>query len=329
VLAFIVRRTIAAVAIVGVVSIVTFLLFFAAPGDPGRLACGKVCTPETLAEIHRNLGLDSPVLVQYAEFMKGIVAGRDFREAGDVSHCDVPCFGYSFINHQPVWDTLLDRFPATVSLALGAAAVFLTVGVGLGMIAALRQGGPVDRASVIFTLAGASMQIYFLGILARHFFVDRLGWLPEPGYTPLTESPGEWFSGLILPWLVLAFVSIAIYARLTRSHMLEALSEDYIRAGRSRGLGARTLYVKHAGRATISPVVTVFGLDLAGLLGGAIITESVFSIQGVGKLALNSVFAKDLPMIMATVLLSAVIIVIVNLVVDICYAVIDPRVRIT
>jgi peptide/nickel transport system permease protein len=329
VLRFLVRRCAAAVLILAIVSAVTFLLFFAVPGDPARLSCGKICSPERLADIHHNLGLDRSVFVQYADFMKGIVAGRDFTVAGDVEHCGVPCFGYSFTNQQPVWQTLLDRFPATLSLAVGASVMFLIGGVGLGMISALRQGGLVDRLGIGFTLIGASVQIYFIGVVARNVFVDQLHWLPNPQYTPLTENPGKWFGGLLLPWLTLAFVSAAIYARLTRATMLETLSEDYIRAGRSRGLTNRALYLKHAGRATLNPVVTVFGLDLAGLLGGAIITESVFGIQGVGKLAITSVLNSDLPMIMATVLLAAAAIILANLVVDIVYAVIDPRVRIT
>jgi peptide/nickel transport system permease protein len=329
VLRFLVRRCAAAVLILAIVSAVTFFLFFAVPGDPARLSCGKICSPERLADIRHNLGLDRSVFVQYADFMKGIVAGRDFTVAGETEHCGVPCFGYSFINQQPVWDTLLDRFPATLSLALGAAVMFLVGGVTLGMLSALRPGGLIDRVGIGLTLIGASVQIYFIGVVFRNVFVDQLHWLPNPGYTPLTEDPGKWFGGLLLPWLTLAFVSAAIYARLTRATMLETLSEDYIRAGRSRGLSNRAIYLKHAGRATLNPVVTVFGLDLAGLLGGAIITESVFGIQGVGKLAIGSVLTSDLPMIMATVLIAAAALIVANLLVDVVYAVIDPRVRIT
>lgn len=328
-LRFVIRRLVTSVLILGVVSAVTFFLFFAVPGDPGRLACGKICTNEKLAEIHHNLGLDRPVTVQYGEYMKGIVVGRDVLESGDKQRCPAPCFGYSFVNHQPVWETFLDRFPATASLAIGAALLFLIGGVTLGLLAAVNRGKAFDKIAIGLSLTGASLQIYFIGIVARAFFVDKLQWLPQPGYTPLTESPTKWFSGLILPWLVLAFVSAALYARLSRASMVEALQEDFVRTGRARGLSARSIYLKHAGRAAISPVVTVFGLDLAGLLGGAIITESVFSIQGVGRLAITSVFASDLPMIMATVLLAAVVIVFANLVVDIAYALIDPRVRIS
>lgn len=328
-LRFLVRRCAAAVVILAIVSAVTFFLFFAVPGDPARLSCGKICSPERLADIRHNLGLDRSVFVQYADFMKGIVLGRDFTLAGRQERCGVPCFGYSYTNQQPVWTTLIDRFPATLSLAVGAAVLFLIGGVGLGMLSALRPGGVIDKVGIGLTLIGASVQIYFIGVVFRNVFVDQLHWLPNPGYTPLTEDPGKWFGGLLLPWLTLAFVSAAIYARLTRATMLETLSEDYIRAGRSRGLTKRAIYVKHAGRATLNPVVTVFGLDLAGLLGGAIITESVFGIQGVGKLAIGSVLTSDLPMIMATVLIAAAAIIVANLVVDVVYAVIDPRVRVT
>jgi peptide/nickel transport system permease protein len=329
VLRFVIRRTITSVLILAVVSAVTFFLFFAVPGDPGRLSCGKICTADKLAEVHHNLGLDRPLVVQYAEYMKGIVVGRDVVESGDKQHCPAPCFGYSFVNHQPVWETFLDRFPATASLAIGAALLFLVGGVSLGVVSAIYRGRAFDKLAIGLSLTGASLQIYFIGIVARAFFVDKLGWLPQPGYTPLTQDPVKWFSGLLLPWLTLAFVSSALYARLSRASMVEALQEDFVRTGRARGLSARSLYLKHAGRAAISPVVTVFGLDLAGLLGGAIITESVFSIQGVGRLAITSVFASDLPMIMATVLLAAVVIVVANLIVDIGYALIDPRVRIS
>lgn len=328
-LQFVIRRLLGAVVILALVSFVTFLLFFAIPGDPARLACGKTCTPERLADIRASLGIDRAVLTQYWEFMKGIFVGRDFTQAGERVRCDVPCFGYSFTNQQPVWDTVLDRYPATLSLAVGAAALFLAVGTGLGAVSALRAGSVFDRVGIAFSLVGASVQIFFLGPLLSNIFVNQLGWLPQARYVPLTSDPFAWFQGLLLPWIVLAFVSIAVYARLTRASAIEALSEDFVRAGRARGLPPRTLHLKHTGRATVTPVLTVFGLELSTLLGGAIITETVFNIQGIGKLALTALNNSDLPMIMATVLIAAIFIVLGNLIVDILYAVIDPRVRIT
>lgn len=328
-LGYLIRRVVAAAGIILVASAVTFFLFFVVPGSPAQIICGKSCTPAREAEIEHILGLDQPIWQQYWDFMSGIFVGRDFERAGQIIHCDVPCFGYSYRDQLPVWDTLVDRFPATLSLALGAAIFFLIVGIGMGAIAALRAQSWFDRIAIAFSLVGASVQIYFLGPLLSNVFVNQLGWLPPARYVPLTGDPVEWFKGLILPWITLAFVSIAVYARLTRAHMLEAMGEDFVRAGRSRGISSRTLHLKHTGRATLSPVITVFGLDLAGLLSGAIITETVFNIQGVGRLALTAVQNSDLPMIMATVLLGAVLIVVFNLIVDVVYSLIDPRVRIT
>jgi peptide/nickel transport system permease protein len=329
VLRYVIRRLIAAGLILLVVSVVTFFLFFALPGEPGRLSCGKFCPPERLAEVNRTLGLDQPIYQQYWEFMKGIFVGRDFVQAGETVHCGVPCFGYSFTNRQPVWDTILDRFPATISLALGASVLFLLIGIGLGAVAALNRGRLFDKVSIAFTLTFASVQIYFLGPLLSNVFVNQLGWLPQAGYHPISDDPIAWFKGMILPWITLSLVSTAIYARLTRAHMLEAMGEDFVRAGRSRGISARQLHLKHTGRATLPPILTVYGLDLAGLLSGAIITETVFNIQGIGRLALTAVQNYDLPMIMATVLIGSTILVLFNLAVDLLYAVVDPRVRIS
>jgi peptide/nickel transport system permease protein len=329
VLRFLIRRILSAVLILLVVSAVTFFLFFALPGNPARLVCGKSCNPTRLAEIKHGLGLDRSIFVQYWDFMKGIFVGRDYTFAGQPTHCGVPCFGYSYTTKQQVWSTLLDRFPATISLAIGAATLFLIVGVGLGAIAALRAQTWFDRFAISFSLIGASLQIYFIGPLLKNVFVDQLHWLPDPRYVPISNSPTSWFKGMIIPWITLAIVSTAVYARLTRSRMLDTLGEDFVRAGRGRGLKTSTLHLKHTGRATLSPVLTVFGLDLAGLLSGAVITETVFNIQGIGKLAVTSVFNDDLPMIMATVLIGAALVVIANVVVDIAYAVVDPRVRLT
>lgn len=324
---FVIRRVLSSVAILWLVSVVTFWLFFAVPGDPARLSCGKICPPERLADIRASLGIDRPVTTQYLDYMQGIFAGRDFTQAGETVHCDVPCFGYSFANSQPVWETLLDRAPATISLALGAAVLFLAVGLGLGACAALRAGSTLDRIAVAAAVTGASMQVFFLGPILRNTFAVDLAWLPQPRYTPLTENPAEWFGGLLLPWITLATVNAAIYTRLSRAAGLEALSEDFVRAARARGLRPGRLHLKHTSRATLTPVLTVFGLDLAGLLGGAVITETVFNIPGIGRLAITAINNADLPMIMATVLVAAILLVVANLVVDIAYAVVDPRVR--
>jgi peptide/nickel transport system permease protein len=325
---YLIRRSLSAVAILAVISAITFFLFFALPGDPGRVDCGRVCTPAQLAAIHHTLGLDHPIPVQYWDFVKGVFVGRDYTQAGQTVHCGVPCFGYSTVNHQPVWPTMLARFPATVSLALGAAVIFLIVGVGFGVVSALRSQTWLDRLGIGFTVFGSSLQIFVVGPVLIQLLVRDWHVMPPPQYVPITQDPVGWFKGLLLPWLVLAMVFMAFYARLTRAQMLETMGEDFIRASRARGISARLLHVKHTGRATLSPITTVFGLDLAGLLSGAIITESTFNIQGLGRLALTSVQQSDLSIIMATVLIGAVLIVIANVIVDLVYSVIDPRVRV-
>jgi peptide/nickel transport system permease protein len=299
------------------------------PGDPARLSCGKLCNAARLAEIKHNMGLDKPLIVQYGEYMKGIVAGREVSEGGDPRPCDAPCFGYSFTTHQPVWETIVDRVPATASLALGASVLFLVFGTGLGVMSALNKGKALDKAGIALALTGASVQIYFIGVIARAVFVDNLQWLPQPGYTPLTENPGKWFGSLILPWIALAAAFAAFYARMLRSNLIEAMSEDYIRTARAKGLPERRVVLGHGVRSAITPIVTVLGLDIGILLGGAILTESVFNVPGVGRLAYDAIQHADLPVIQGTVLFGAFFIIVANLVVDVMYAFLDPRVRYT
>jgi peptide/nickel transport system permease protein len=324
-LAFLVRRLLGAAVILLIISAVTFLLFFAVPGNEvAALSCGKSCTPPVVAEIRADLGLDHPVWQQYLTYLGGIFAGRTI---GD-NACDAPCLGYSFVNKQPVWDTVVGRLPVTVSLAIGATVLFLVFGVGLGMLAALRKGKLADKVSMIFALLGGSMQIYVLAPFFLYIFVYSSDLLPRPTYVSFFDSPIDWVKGLLLPWICLAIIFIALYARLTRSSMVDVLNEDYIRTVRAKGLTTNQVYVKHAFRGAMSPVVTILGLDIAALFAGAIITEQSFGLVGVGQLAVNSVLASDLPMMMGVVLLAATAVVIANIVVDVVYAAIDPRIKV-
>jgi peptide/nickel transport system permease protein len=323
VLRFVIRRSLGAALILLVISAVTFFLFFALPSDPARLSCGKQCTPESLLLIRHNLGIDTPLPYQYWHFLTGIFVGRSVGG----TNCPAPCLGYSFVNNEPVLQTLLNRFPATLSITAGACTLILTVGIGLGILAALRRGKPVDKISMGAALVGASVQIYFFGIVARYILVDQLDWLARPGYTSPFTSLSGWAGGMLLPWVTLAVVNVAVYARFSRSSMLEALSEEYVRAVRAKGLGAAGVYLKHAWRGAMTPVVTLFGIDLGVMLGGALITETTFNVPGIGKLAVDSVAAADLPMIMGTVLFASTAMVLANVAVDACYALIDPRVR--
>jgi peptide/nickel transport system permease protein len=321
---FLARRIAGAAVILLIITAIVFLLFYIAPRDPGRVACGKVCPPETLALVKRNLGIADPVPVQYWHWLQAIFVGRDYPTYG---HCPAPCLGYSFINHEPVFGTIVDRFPTTLSLSLGSAAVFLIFGIGTGMIAAVKQGRSLDKIASSASLVGSSLQIYILGPVAMYFLADQWQLLDRPSYTPFTENPAQWFAGLILPWLVLSVIFTANYTRMSRSQLVEYLSEDYVRTARAKGLSARAVFFRFAWRGAMGPIVTIFGLDLGVLLGGAIITEKTFSLQGVGALSVRAVSASDLPMLLGVILVAATAIVVLNIVVDAVYALIDPRVR--
>ncbi|MFG2806355.1 ABC transporter permease [Streptomyces massasporeus] len=325
---YLIRRLLAAAVIMLVITTITFFIFFALPSDPALLACGKTCSPSRLAEIKHSLGLDRSYLTQYWEFLKGLFAGRVFGDQSVSIHCGAPCLGVSFQTDTPVLTTLLQDFPADLSLGLGAAAAFLVLGVGLGTVAAVRRGTAADKAAVGVALFGVSVQIYFIGLLLLYLFVDKFQILPTSGYTPITEDPAGWFQGLILPWTTLVIVYLAMYTRLTRSSMLEVLAEDYMRTARAKGLPAATVVLKHGLRAAITPIITIFGMDVGSLIGGsAVITESVFGINGIGKLAVDSVQNSDLPVILGTTLFAATFVVIANVVVDLVYGLVDPRVR--
>ncbi|MFB7777597.1 ABC transporter permease [Streptomyces bauhiniae] len=323
-LRFLVRRVFGALVILLIISAVTFWLFYAIPRDPATMSCGKNCTPDMLAQVRHNLGIDHPVPVQYWYWIKGIFVGRSY---GDFGNCSAPCLGYSFANREPVLGTIMDRLPLTLSLALGSAVVFLIFGIGAGMIAAVKQGKWQDKLASSASLVASSLQIYFVGYIAMYFLVAKLDVLDNPSYTPLTENPAAWASGLLLPWLVLALIWTANYTRMTRSQLVETLSEDYVRTARAKGLSAANVFFRFAWRGAMGPIVTIFGIDLATLIGGAMITEYTFSLQGVGRLAVDSVEKSDLPMLMGVTLLSAGAIVVFNILVDAVYGLIDPRIR--
>ncbi|WDZ85185.1 ABC transporter permease [Micromonospora cathayae] len=323
---FVVRRLLSAVLTLFVVSVLSFLMFFALPKDPVSGMCPKNCNAERLERVREELGLRDPLVEQYANYMTGIVTGRDLGSAQG-GHCDAPCLGWSYVNNEAVTDTLVRVLPVTLSIVFPAAVLWLLVGVGLGMVSALRRGTWLDKAAIGFSLTGASMQLYFVGAVLLLIFTYQLRITPVPGYTSILDDPVKWASGLVLAWVSLAFLFSAIYARLSRAQMLETLSEDFVRTARAKGLAKRTVYGRHALRAAITPVVTIAGLDVGSALGGTVITETTFGIQGLGRTAIDAVRAGDLPTIMATVLISAVFIVVANIVVDLLYAAIDPRVR--
>ncbi|MET8677601.1 ABC transporter permease [Streptomyces sp. NPDC004647] len=324
-LRFLARRSLGAVVILLIISALTFFLFYSIPRDPALLACGKNCTPGALEIIRKNLAIDEPIPVQYWHYMVGIFAGRDFA----VGPCPAPCLGYSFVDNTPVFETILDRFPTTASLAVGGAAVFLTVGLGAGMLAAWKRGTIVDKVFSSASLVLSSLQIYFLGPLVLALFVYQLQWFSQPKYVNLTSDPVGWFVGLIIPWCVLSVIFTANYTRMARSSMIEQLQEEHVRAARAKGMSRSTVFFRYAWRGSLIPIVTIFGIDMGALFGGAVITEFTFTLPGLGRLAVQSVLNTDLPMLMGVMLFAATAIVVFNIFVDATYAFIDPRVRLS
>ncbi len=309
-----------------VVSALTYLVFFLLPADPAQLSCGRPCTPQNLALARAFMGYDKPLWQQYLAFLGGIVAGRGYGSGAAAIHCAAPCFGYSFQLGAPVTQLIADRAPVTFSIAIGAAVLWLAFGVASGVLSAVRRGTLADRTAMAVAVAGVSAPSYLVGLLGILLFGFTLNMVPVNGYVPLTDNPVQWAWHLVLPWCVLAFLSAAVYARLTRAQMLDVLGEDYIRTARAKGLRERRVIGRHALRNVLIPVVTLFGLDLGQLLGGAVITERVFSMQGLGALLIDAVNNLDLPLIVGVTLFSAFLIILANFLVDVLYSVIDPRV---
>ncbi|MQS39514.1 ABC transporter permease [Streptomyces katsurahamanus] len=322
-LQFLIRRLTGAVVIMFLIGAFTFFLFYTIPQDFAELACGKNCTPENIAVIRENLGLDKPITTQFWEFMGGILTGRDFA----TGHCAAPCLGMSFESREFVWDSIIDRFPLTLSLTVGGLIIFLILGLGAGLLAAWKRGTVIDKAVSGASMVLSSFQIYFLGPIVLGIFVYTTGWLENPKYVPFTEDPAGWVVGLLIPWAVMATIFTAQYTRMARSTMIEQLQEEHVRTARAKGMKKSYVFFRYAWRGSLTPIVTILGMDLSGLLAGAVVTEYTFDLAGIGRLAVNSSLSKDLPLTMGVMLFGAFFILILNIIVDLAYAYIDPRVR--
>ncbi|MFF9345076.1 MULTISPECIES: ABC transporter permease [unclassified Streptomyces] len=321
------RRLLGVLGVLLAIAAVTFTIFYVLPSDPAAAACGKACSDERLEAIRANMGLDAPVWRQFADFVTGVFTGRTMGTGQYALHCDFPCLGYSYENSEGVWDLLVDRLPVSASLAAGAAALWLVLGLTAGVTAALRKDTLTDRALMVGAVAAASLPVYFTSVLLIYGLIRLTGLLPYPSYVPLTTDPLSWASNLLLPWLALALLYAAMYARQSRGAMIESMAEPYIRTARAKGLPRRTVVVKHGLRAGATPILTIFGMDLGGLLAGAVITESLFGLPGIGRLFYGALTTGDQPVILGVTLLAAGFIVVANLAVDLLYAVVDPRVR--
>ena len=320
---YLVRRALFLILVLWLVSVITFLIFVKLPaGDPARRFSGQRQTPELVAAARRTLGLDKPVLVQYGRFAKGLVPWPGWFLDED--------YYFSYSNFVPVKEQIYARLPVTITLALGAAFIWLIVGLSIGVVSAVKRRTLVDRAGMLFALFGVSAPVFWLGFLFLYVFWFKLGIAPRsglPAHQPIWESI---LSGhFILPWAALCLTFAAFYARMVRGNLIESMGEDYIRTARAKGLSERRVIYKHGLRAALTPVVTMFGMDLGVLLGGAVITETVFNLPGLGQYAIKSITTNDFPGVMGVTVFAAMFIVVANLVVDVAYAFLDPRVRYT
>lgn len=335
--AYIVRRLISGFILIIVMSLVTFLLFFASAVNPARVSCGKNCSPALQKQTAKALGYDQPVLVQWGEFLKGTVAGRDYPNDPQlaktnpelIAHCPAPCLGYSKLQNENVTTLVKDALPVSLSLALVAFIMWMTGGIVLGVIAALRKGTIIDRGIVGLSLVFFAFPTFFVGLFLYKFVAIKWQIVKIPEYVSIADGGVMvWLAGLLLPSLTLALFLMAGYVRMTRAFVLESMGEDYLRTANAKGLAPRRVLVKHSMRAALTPLVTMAGLDLANLMGGAIITETVFNYSGLGKLAVTATRSYDLPLTVGIVLLLAAFVILANIIVDVLYAVIDPRVRV-
>jgi peptide/nickel transport system permease protein len=318
---FLIRRLLTGLLVVWLISVIVFALFFIAPHNVAQLLLGKFAAQnhQLVETVTHHLGLDQPIYVQYGHFVWRALHGD---------------LGYSYYSHQPVTTLIGQALPVTTSLALGAAVIWLVLGVGIGTLSATRPRTLLDRGATLFALGGLSFPTFVLGLLLLYVFfyelhLAGLDLFPGGGYVPLTTSPGQWAMHLVLPWITLAVATMAIYVRLTRGQLVEVLGEDYIRTARAKGLRESRVVYRHGLRAALIPVVTQFGIDVATLLGGVIVTEQVFGLDGLGRMSVQAVTNSDEPVIIAVVLLAAVFVVIANIVVDLLYAVLDPRIRLS
>ncbi|WP_350348718.1 ABC transporter permease [Agromyces sp. G08B096] len=327
-LLYLLRRVLAGVLVLFLISLFTFAIFFWLSPDPAVQICGKTCTPERIDQIRSQLGLDLPFLQQYWQFVSGIFVGRTYGEGAGAVTCAAPCLGFSFQTNQSVTDMIAERLPVSVTVAVGAAVLWLLAGVGGGLLSAVKQGTGWDRTVMFGALAGISLPNYFVALLLQYVLVVQLQWLPFPHAADFAEDPVAWFQAYLMPWMVLAFGYAAMYSRIVRTNVIDTLGQNFMRTARAKGLDQSLVMRRHALRPSLTPVVTLFGMDFAGLLGGALITETVFGLNGVGKLAADSITKNDQPVIMGVTLLAGLLVVIGNMVVDVAYTGLDPRVRV-
>jgi peptide/nickel transport system permease protein len=309
---FIARRLVGMVLVLFAISVIVFLIFNVIPSsDPAQRMAGKEASPTLIASINEEWGFDDPLPQQYLTTMKKIFSGDLI----------------SYEGRESVDDRIVEGIPATFSLCIGAAVIWMFFGILFGYLSAVRAGGLLDRALTIVAVVGISMPVFWLGAIFLNYLTYQLELFPSGEYIPFTENPIEWANHLILPWVTLAIVYVGLYSRVLRSNMLDAMDEDYVRTARAKGLSERQVMTRHVLRNSLVPIITLFGLDFGALLGGAILVEAVFDLEGIGLYTYESLTNFDLPPVMAVVLFGAFFVVLFNTLVDIAYAYLDPRVK--
>ena len=330
---FLVKRILSGSLIVVMVSIIVYALFWYGPKSPALELCRRDtnnrCDAQRLENYEERLGYNNPIYQEYGTWAKGLVSDRTIKFGTTAYECSAPCLGLSYRDRSEVTEQLKTRFPITVSLAIGASALYLLIGVTTGVLAARRRGTLADKVLVASTLVFSSLPYYLVALLSFLLLTLSTSIFPTVEYVSFFENPASWFSGLILVWLVMGLYGATSYTRYSRGAMVEALGEDYVRTAKAKGLKSRTVVTRHALRSALVPVVTIFGLDVAFLLSGTVFTEAIFDLEGIGKWGIDATFIKDLPVVQATSLILAVAVVVMNVIVDIVYSFLDPRVRLS
>ncbi|MEU1054704.1 ABC transporter permease [Streptomyces sp. NPDC005876] len=322
---FVLRRALGAVLTLLAISVLVYVVFYAAPGDVAQITCGPRCSPAQVQQVAAQLRLDDPLYARYLHFLQGVLAGHDYSTGTSVQHCPAPCLGLSYQSDQQVTELILAKLPVTASLAFGAMVLWLLLGVGAGVLAVWRRGRLEERVLTGITLAGWATPVFVIGLLLMIVVCGQLRWLPFPQYVPFGDDPEQWAWNLLLPWLSLALIEAAKYARLTRAAMLETLAEDHVRTFRAYGVGERAIVGRHALRGAVGPLIALNANDLGSLFGGAVLTESLFGLPGIGRELVHAVNVVDLPVVVGMVVLTGFFVVLAGAVADVLYALADRR----
>ncbi|MET7570971.1 ABC transporter permease [Streptomyces sp. NPDC005492] len=323
---FVLRRGIATVITLLAISVIVYVVFFVTPGNVAQITCGPRCSPEQVHQVAQQLRLDDPLYLRYWHFLQGILVGQDYSTGTSVEHCAAPCLGLSYQGDQQVTQLILAKLPVSLSLVFGAMVLWLILGVGTGVLSAWRRGRFTERLLTGVTLAGVATPVFVIGLVLMIVVCGQLQLLPFPQYVALTDDPEQWAWNLLLPWLSLALIEAAAFARLTRASMLETLAEDHIRTFRAYGVGERSIIGRHALRGAFAPIIALNANNVGSAVGGAVLTETLFGLPGIGQELVHAVNVVDLPVVVGMVLVIGFFVVVANAVADVLYAVADRRV---